>query len=264
MKIENILIPTDFSESSDNAFSVAIELAHVANARLFLMHAAQRTYSYASERLVERIKTMDRLDGLVTDTIVEIGDPANSILTQVEKTGADLIVMGSTGRSKTRKKLFGSVSMAVISKSPVPVLLIPEKCAYRNFDNIVFTTDFHSGDLAALKQYAKIAGLFDSELHVLHVATRSGSDADSEFKQFKKRAAEQIDYDKMVFEQITGESFYEGFVDYLKVHDARMLSVTRYKKTFLQNLMEKDHTRQMGYNTKMPLLILIGEEELVS
>ncbi len=260
MEINNILVPTDFSGYADNAFSFAIEIARTANARIFFMHSAQSIYSYSFERLIDKISSEEKLDNLVTETIVEMGDPTNSILNQLDEKDIDLIIMGSKGRSGVRKRLFGSVTMDIISKTPVPLLAIPEKSTYRGFGNIVYTTDYHTGDIEALQSLISFADLFDAELHILHVAKEMDLETEIKYRGFRELVNEQIDYPNLIFETIIEDSFYVGFANYIKKYDARLLSVTRYKKTFFQNLMEKDHTRQMGYHTQMPLLILIGEE----
>lgn len=55
------------------------------------------------------------------------GPGGRTILAAARKVKADLIVMGSHGHGNVRKILMGSVSAAVLKKSPVPVLLVPSK-----------------------------------------------------------------------------------------------------------------------------------------
>ncbi|MDX1637724.1 MAG: universal stress protein [Balneolaceae bacterium] len=260
MKLDRILVPTDFSPNSDKALSFAIEIAQRSEARLYLMNSMKSMYSYSSEQLIDKLRTEDRLDNLESEIVQEIGDPTGSILKQIEEIDADLVVMGSRGRSGTGKKLFGSCTMDVISQSPVPVLAIPEESSYEGFDNIVFTTDYHTGDLQALQTLSGFARLYDAELHILHVANTMELETDIKYRGFQELVREKINYEHLIFENIIERSFYEGFVNYMNEHEADLLSVTRYKKSFFQNLMERDHTRQIGYHSTMPLMILIGEE----
>lgn len=55
---------------------------------------------------------------------VAVGDPTEAIIDLAERHNADLIVMGTSGRGKLDKLLFGSTSDSVVRKAPCPVLLI--------------------------------------------------------------------------------------------------------------------------------------------
>jgi nucleotide-binding universal stress UspA family protein len=56
--------------------------------------------------------------------VVEVGDVRDVTLAQVERLPADLIVMGTNGRTGLRHLLIGSVAEDVVRRAPVPVLTI--------------------------------------------------------------------------------------------------------------------------------------------
>lgn len=259
MNIKNILVPTDFSEFSKTAVSFALEIAIDLNARLYLMHSVKSTYSIASERLLEQLINDDRFQEIETKTITEIGDPGLSILRQSKEVKADLVVMGSKGSSGGRKFL-GSTTTEVISKSDIPVLAIPQNSTYSGFEDIVFMTDFNEGDLSALKEIADWAKHFNAELRVLHLFTDDSLQELIKFRGFKEVAKEHVDYEKLSFERVFNPSFDEGFFDYMKTRNPKLIVLTRYKKTFFQKLMEQDHIREIGYETIIPFLNLPGEK----
>jgi nucleotide-binding universal stress UspA family protein len=143
--MKRILHPSDFSVASRPAFKKAIEMAQRNRATLELFHAMRPA---VSTRSTVSPKTYDarvafatalarkEMDGLVrkaraagvkaTSTIVE-GWPADRIVRAARASNADLIVMGTRGRTGFSRLVLGSVASRVISTSPCPVLTVRSK-----------------------------------------------------------------------------------------------------------------------------------------
>jgi nucleotide-binding universal stress UspA family protein len=138
--LRTILHPTDFSDGSRAAFELACSLAREHGARLSLLHVtvlpdlAYRGYGLPGFPLEAREYLADVAAGLdqlrppggafpVERRLVE-GDPATEIVRLAAEAGADLIVMGTHGRTGLRHALLGSVAEQVIRKAPCPVLTL--------------------------------------------------------------------------------------------------------------------------------------------
>lgn len=140
--LRNILVPTDFSDCASAAERRALKLARVLHASLRFVHVMdQRTFvvldaagslpaqnlavaqELAEATLAERVQRAAE-SGVRSTSEVVFGSPALAILDAVEATGADLIVMGTHGRSGFRHLVLGSVAERVARKSPVPVLTV--------------------------------------------------------------------------------------------------------------------------------------------
>jgi len=138
-----ILVPTDFSAPSAQALRHGAALAARFSAHLLVIHAdpflqpVDYTISTAGlfavprEELVESMRRQLQAftEANVTpavpyDVRVLIGTPIDSIVAQVAETGADLIVMGTHGRTGLRRLLVGSVTEAVMRLAPVPVIVV--------------------------------------------------------------------------------------------------------------------------------------------
>lgn len=63
-------------------------------------------------------------DGIDVDTKIIRVSPAEGIIHVADEVGADLIIMGSHGRTGFKKLVLGSVAQAVLTESPIPVLII--------------------------------------------------------------------------------------------------------------------------------------------
>ena len=140
--LQNILVPSDFSECSDAAVRYGLELARKFDATLHLLHVVQdpMTMPWAAEAYAmptldvieqwqkqaeERLKAMvppaDR--GRVrVDSKVAL--PYPEILRFAEQNGIDLIVMGTHGRGGVSHLLLGSIAEKVVRRAPCPVLTV--------------------------------------------------------------------------------------------------------------------------------------------
>jgi len=137
--ITRILVPTDFSPSSEQALNYARGLAQQLGASLHLLHTVNRPLlaeGLAAEAaiaegtaigsaFVEEAKT--RFLTLAPDAAsaeVVFGYAAPSIVDYASQLGVDLIVMGSHGRTGIAHILMGSVAEAVMRTAPCPVLTV--------------------------------------------------------------------------------------------------------------------------------------------
>jgi nucleotide-binding universal stress UspA family protein len=120
----NVLVPLDGSELAERALP-ALELLHRAGAeRVWLVRVLdqQDDEADASEYLATLASRL-RGGGVVVETIVARGEPAEAILTQARQVQADVLVMATHGRSGLGRMLYGSVAGSVLERTPVPVLL---------------------------------------------------------------------------------------------------------------------------------------------
>jgi nucleotide-binding universal stress UspA family protein len=140
---KTILFATDFSESSDYAFQYAYSLAKKFNARLLLVHVINEPVDLRGfyvphisfEKLEEEIeegaqKMMEKFcrthirDYDNYESIIVPGIPYDEIIKKATDNSADLIILGTHGRTGLDHVLFGSTAEKVVRKSPVPVMTI--------------------------------------------------------------------------------------------------------------------------------------------
>ena len=79
----------------------------------------------AAEKQLQRDAEANIDPGVLYDTIVRVAPPLDGILAQARESGADLIVMGTHGRTGFRRLIIGSVTEAVMRKAEVPVIAVP-------------------------------------------------------------------------------------------------------------------------------------------
>lgn len=136
--ISNILVPTDFEESSEGAVRSAFQLAELLGAKVHLLHAYapvvtanangvgsiqyQELHERAHQRLQEVIK---RHEGSSArgKCVAAMGDPGMMILETAAQLGADLIVVGTHGRRGLRRAFLGSVAEKIVREAVSAVLV---------------------------------------------------------------------------------------------------------------------------------------------
>jgi nucleotide-binding universal stress UspA family protein len=142
---ERILVPLDGSSRAEQAVPVAARIAHASDGTVILAQVAtshtdfqagrRETAETYSDDVVEEFRALatnyldtvskaPELVGVKTETQVEYGDVALSILAAVEALGVDLIVMSSHGYTGLKRWVLGSVAHKIIPHSAVPVLVL--------------------------------------------------------------------------------------------------------------------------------------------
>jgi nucleotide-binding universal stress UspA family protein len=142
---KSILVPTDFSEHSDEAIKQALDIAELHHAKVHLLHVVDRlqqcTIDYclskeimqkievesereASRKMHEEVERILRSKKIDATFDVTVGVPYAEILKHQGEKKADLIVIGSHGRTGLLRHLIGGVAEKVVREAKCPVLLV--------------------------------------------------------------------------------------------------------------------------------------------
>jgi nucleotide-binding universal stress UspA family protein len=138
LPFKTILHPTDFSDTSAPALTMAVDLACDYRARLILLHAVEPPV-YAGELGLDAFPSHDdrlvaerRLAALATgpaaradvESLVTEGIAPREIVRVARERRCDLVVVSSHGRSGIGRVLMGSIAEEVARHSPCPVLIV--------------------------------------------------------------------------------------------------------------------------------------------
>jgi nucleotide-binding universal stress UspA family protein len=135
--IHTILHPTDFSPASSAAFHVACALARDYTARLVVLHVKPPDLIYGDGYVlpphpeVVRVELQGQLNRLQApdpavplERVLKEGDVVREILHAAGEVHADLLVLGTHGRTGVGRLLMGSIAEAVLRRAPCPVLTV--------------------------------------------------------------------------------------------------------------------------------------------
>jgi len=140
LRIKTILVPVDFTDSSNRAVDYAVALSRQFRAKIVLLHVIEPfTYSVTdtvvvtdhhaalaaiADRMMDLLSQKLRRHGTKVEHAVMSGSPAWTILDQAKKRRSDLIVMGTRGRTGIEHLLVGSVAERVVRLASCPVLTV--------------------------------------------------------------------------------------------------------------------------------------------
>ncbi|MGL4250396.1 MAG: universal stress protein [Aeromonas sp.] len=138
--IKTLLCPVDFSQMSRAVLDYAVFMVQSHQARLRLVHVVDQLHGFDSYKILHMTaieithemerQARDQLKALVAELPVaapfevRFGRAADEIVLQAREDKADLIVMGSHGRSGISHLLVGSVAESVVRHAPCPVLVV--------------------------------------------------------------------------------------------------------------------------------------------
>ncbi len=134
--IHRIVCPVDFSPASAKALETAIEYARAFTSEGHAIHVYQLSaYASPSSDLARDLETQVRAEldkflggfqthGVPIKTGLRMGVPYVEIVDAARDAGAELIVMGTTGKTGIQHLLLGSVAERVVRTAEVPVLSV--------------------------------------------------------------------------------------------------------------------------------------------
>ena len=207
IKLDRILCPVDFSPFSRRALDHAAALAARYEAELFVLHVVPlmpsmfgvdaglsgappgpvETETVRRELLAFASVAEGRLPRC--QIVLREGAAAAEILHQAEEARADLIVLGTHGRTGFERWMLGSVTAKVLRKAPCPVLTVPGVEGEAPFDRPTFqrllcAVDFSDASAQAATYAFALAQESKAHLILLHVVEWLPSEEFVRFPQF--------------------------------------------------------------------------------
>lgn len=124
-----VLLATDGMPHTDKTVEYAIEYASRYKASLFIIYVLcpdrDQKAAYADgKEAVQGIKRKALSNEVGVTTMLEAGEPAEMIVRTADKIGADVVIMGASGKCEGRKRPLGSVSARVAQDACCSVIIV--------------------------------------------------------------------------------------------------------------------------------------------
>lgn len=175
--MKKIMLATDFSERSDRALRRATLLARQFGGTLSIVHVVDDDQprrivdserNVASELLRELRNTVQKVDGISSETRVMLADPFAGIARAAEEEAPDLLVIGSHRRQALRDVFVGTTAERTIRSVDCPVLMVnaPPVGSYRH---VMLTTDMSEGAENAVRTCIALGIMSQADASFLYV-----------------------------------------------------------------------------------------------
>ncbi|MDE3252480.1 MAG: universal stress protein [Bacteroidota bacterium] len=277
--MKNILVPTDFSATAENAARYALHLADQINApKIILYNAYQapvaldpmamapavllldeeqlRTSSMeALEHFKEELKK-DCPQNCSIELFCEYALLNNGLDHVCEKTDSDLIVMGITGGGLLEETLIGSNTIAVSKHSTKPVIIVPKDARFNKIEKVALACDFKSViDTTPVEPIRNLLEETSAKLMVLNI-DHTHQHFDPEIP-FQSKMLDQLFHSYYPeYHFIDQIDFMEGVHRFVLENKIDLLITIPKKHGFFDQLFHRSHTKQMAFHVHVPLMIV--------
>lgn len=176
--LQDILVATDFSKSSDRAIQAAVLLAKSFKSRIALVYvASEENVSEETKTLIEQsihnklteLKEQISKEGVsVSDILIENGVAFEKIIQVAQARNVNVIVAGSGSKDNNDNFKLGTTVEKLMRKNQIPLWVVKNEDV-QPISKITCPVDFSDASRRALLNAITLAEKFNAELSVLHV-----------------------------------------------------------------------------------------------
>jgi nucleotide-binding universal stress UspA family protein len=269
-KMEKLLVATDGSVFSKSAVREAVNLAKICSGKLYVVSVVKTNLEYESivpqivekeeEKMrqhLESVKDRASKEGVDCEIISHRSEePYQDIVDEAEKNQADMVIMGTHGRTGLKRLMMGSVTAKVIGHATCNVLVVPLD-AKIECGNILVATDGSKYSEAAASEAIGIAKRCGGSLTVISVASSDAEILSAE--DYVKEVSELAEKEGIKTDGLAVKGIpYKAIVDASKRKRADLIVVGSHGRTGLERLLMGSVTeRVIGHSESAVLVVRV-------
>lgn len=278
--MQTILVLTDFSDVALQAAYYAIRLgSRLHSKRILLLNAYQSLEPVANvpvtpeipivqanpdelykesrtqlEHLQQRLQPM--AGNITIDTLSEDNILEEAVKRLVIKEQVDLVVAGLSDKSNLERFLVGSNSVRVMENCNYPIVIVPEDANIAVPEKVLLAVNFEilrEGN--ALPTLVSFLNDLKPELYVVNVSDEDKYSPDT--KEDISHLHQLLDKYEASFHYLENDNITKGITAFADEHNVSLIiAIHEQKKGLLATLFNKSVSRQLAWNSNVPLLIL--------
>ncbi len=274
--MKTILIPTDFSETAENAARYAVAFAKAYGfEKIMLYNSYEAPVSIDPAMPAIQMFDIDVLKkdsesgllkfkqiiseeintGITVETVSEFQSLTIGVEELCKSRDISLVIMGVTGGGALEKALIGSNTISVAKNVNVPVIIVPGDAKYTALEEIVLACDFKKvAETTPVAPLKKLLDLTKAKLFVLHIST---SEKETEVSPEECKALDDllVGYNPE-FHFVHDKHFTEAINVFADENKVDLIVTIPKKHGFFEGLFHKSHTKQLVFHSHTPIMVL--------
>jgi nucleotide-binding universal stress UspA family protein len=270
--MNSILVPIDFSETSENALKYAVGIANYLSYKIILLHVdslplmnnefqdvsylvnkSRDEYLVLLKSKASQLKKDNFLIGNI-EYYAETGELSSTIESFVLENSIDYVVMGITGcNSAITQFLLGSNAVALSKHIDVPLFIIPKNYHYKSIKKIAYACSLETKDPLGIIKVKVLNAIFGSSLFVLHVIPSDHflNKKESEVECYNEQKLEHTDHQTCV---VQCDNVSEAIIDFIGTNEIDLVIMEQKDYSFLEKIIHVSATKELAFKSPIPLL----------
>lgn len=257
--MHRVIVPLDFSATSFNAARFTAQmLAGKKDATVILYH--NHEHRHQAQDCINTLESLkaELLQKGVESVEYEIemgGDLIDKIARLAHTRRATLVVMGITGKSGMRQRLFGSNTLKLVNENLYPVMIIPPDAVYTDFNNVAFASDFiNVEENTPSVLINSVLEMFNPMLHIVNVNSEHYVSVTEDYQESKEKLREMFKDYKTEFYFIGMNDFYEALDNFVRDYKIDILLTIPKHDSNARSIFTSTHTKKLAYHSHIPIL----------
>lgn len=288
--MKRILVPTDFTEQSENALQFACQIAKKIKGEIELLHVLDvpdRDLETGMDNImvggevssaggmddIYFAKLLEKTELKLTDIIsrpslsdmniffkMQTGTPYKRIVHETDQGKVDLIVMGTSGVSNWEEAFVGSNAERVVRKVKCPVITVQNKVNLDHIKNIAYASDFKFNHEHLVDLVKEIAALLKAKIHLVKINTPTNFKIDKDNYAIIKSFAEEnkfTHYELHVYNHTEEE---DGIICFAEDFKMDMIVLATEGKSGFSRLLEGSIAEDVVNFSRIPVLTFRTEK----
>lgn len=272
--MNQILVPTDFSECANEATEVAFQIAKKSGAEVLFLHSMEVPVGWVKmpndleEEYPELQKQIDEISGQLTE-MVEIAERAGvkasrmlafsntykDVAKILKDKNQDVIVMGSHGRKGVDKFFLGSVASKLMRVSETPVLVIKKRPENIQLNTIVFASGLEEDTHDAFGRLLNFADAVGAEnLHFVEITTPHNFKPTKIVMDKMEEFVKKHDYKRLQIHNYNHHNIESGIIEFARNVRADMIALATHGRSGLSNLFIESIPENLIKYSEFPVL----------
>jgi nucleotide-binding universal stress UspA family protein len=277
--MKRILVPTDFSKITEDAFQMSLSVARKMNAEIFLVNVIEPIidlgfsasgsadaddlikeedrYIYELHKVNERrlnhmaSKFMEENDAVYpTIAIDKVGD---GIVDFANKYHVDLIIMGTSGENTFEEYFIGNHTEQVMRETHCPVLAVRKFIPDFDIKNVVIATDLKTDADKGMKHLQKVLESLNPKVHLIHI-TKSSKISVEETNNELKKFAEKYNLTDYSINIMKNGSLKVGIQSFANEVDADLIVAYTHGRKGLAHIFKGNISEELVKQTSIPVM----------